>query len=112
MRNFKIVLEYDGSDFHGWQVQPGLRTVQGELVRAIEEVTGERSAVTGAGRTDAGVHAAAQVASFLSATRLEAAVDRVHSGRRIRPVEFGGIDGTTAIASAVIAALAETEVAA
>jgi 3-isopropylmalate dehydrogenase len=47
-----------------------------------------------------------------AATRLEAAVDRVHSGRRIRPVEFGGIDGTTAIASAVIAALAETEVAA
>jgi 3-isopropylmalate dehydrogenase len=47
-----------------------------------------------------------------AATRLEAAVDRVHSGRRIRPVEFGGTDGTTAIASAVIAALAETEVAA
>jgi tRNA pseudouridine38-40 synthase len=70
MRNFKIVLEYDGSGFHGWQVQPELRTVQGELMRAIEEVTGERSGVTGAGRTDAGVHAVAQVGSFLSATRL------------------------------------------
>ncbi len=47
-----------------------------------------------------------------AATRLQAAVDRVHSGRRIRPVEFGGTDGTTAIAGAVIAALDETEVAA
>ncbi len=76
MRNFKAVLEYDGFGFHGWQVQPGLRTVQGELMRAIEEVTGERSAVTGAGRTDAGVHATAQVASFLSATRLDPATVR------------------------------------
>jgi tRNA pseudouridine38-40 synthase len=70
MRNFKVVLEYDGTGFHGWQIQPDRRTVQGELSRAIEEITGERSTVTGAGRTDAGVHAAAQVASFASGTRL------------------------------------------
>jgi len=70
MSNFKLILEYDGTGFHGWQIQPDLRTVQGELRRAIEETTGERTTVTGAGRTDAGVHAVAQVASFASGTRL------------------------------------------
>jgi len=70
MSNFKLILEYDGTGFHGWQIQPDLRTVQGELRRAIEETTGERTTVTGAGRTDAGVHAVAQVASFASGTGL------------------------------------------
>jgi tRNA pseudouridine38-40 synthase len=70
MSNFKLTLEYDGAGFHGWQIQPERRTVQGELRRAIEETTGERPAVTGAGRTDAGVHAVGQVASFASTTRL------------------------------------------
>jgi tRNA pseudouridine38-40 synthase len=60
---WKLVLSYDGTDFHGWQVQPGLRTVQGELAAAIEHVTGERVLPQGSGRTDAGVHALAQVAS-------------------------------------------------
>jgi len=60
---WKIVLAYDGTDFHGWQVQPGLRTVQGELASAIVHVTGERVLPQGSGRTDAGVHALAQVAS-------------------------------------------------
>ncbi len=76
MRNFKLVCEYDGALFHGWQVQPGLRTVQGELVRSIEEMTGERIKVTGAGRTDAGVHAVGQVANFHSETALAASVLR------------------------------------
>jgi tRNA pseudouridine38-40 synthase len=76
MRNFRVVLEYDGTDFRGWQIQPGERTVQGELSRAIVEITGETRTVTGAGRTDAGVHAVAQVASFASETRLEPAVLR------------------------------------
>jgi len=62
--NWKITLAYDGTDFNGWQVQPGLSTIQGELAAAIERVTGERTLPQGSGRTDAGVHARAQVASF------------------------------------------------
>jgi len=63
-RNWKLVLSYDGSDYHGWQVQPGLSTIQGELASAIQHTTGEQVLPQGSGRTDAGVHALAQVASF------------------------------------------------
>ena len=62
-RNLKIVLSYDGADFSGWQVQPGRPTVQGALAAALERVTGHRVLPQGSGRTDAGVHALAQVAS-------------------------------------------------
>jgi len=62
-RNLKITLAYDGADFHGWQVQPDKPTVQAALADAIERVTGERLLPQGSGRTDAGVHALAQVAS-------------------------------------------------
>lgn len=63
-RNFKVTLAYDGTDFKGWQVQPGCATIQGTLADAVERVTGERVLPQGSGRTDAGVHALAQVASF------------------------------------------------
>ena len=64
MQNWKLTLTYDGTSFHGWQVQPGLRTVQGELQSAIHRVLGESPLPQGSGRTDAGVHALGQVASF------------------------------------------------
>jgi tRNA pseudouridine38-40 synthase len=68
MRNLKITLSYDGADFSGWQVQPGHRTIQGELSEALARVTGEQVLPQGSGRTDAGVHALAQVASLAIAS--------------------------------------------
>ncbi len=64
MRNFKLILAYDGADFAGWQVQPDAPTIQGTLALAIGRITGEKVLPQGSGRTDAGVHALAQVASF------------------------------------------------
>ncbi len=63
-RTLKITLAYDGADFFGWQVQSERATIQGELMDALARVTGERSLPQGSGRTDAGVHALAQVASW------------------------------------------------
>jgi tRNA pseudouridine38-40 synthase len=62
--NIKVVLEYDGTGFSGWQQQTARRTVEGELKRALEELTGKRITVYGAGRTDAGAHALGQVVNF------------------------------------------------
>src|ERR1700689_3877859 len=61
---WKLVLAYDGSEFHGWQVQPDRVTVQGVLRDALARITGEDVLPQGSGRTDAGVHALGQVASF------------------------------------------------
>jgi tRNA pseudouridine38-40 synthase len=64
VRNLKLILSYDGSEFAGWQVQPGRATVQGTLASAIGRLSGENVLPQGSGRTDAGVHALAQVATF------------------------------------------------
>ena len=64
MRRIRITVAYDGAGYHGWQVQPGLPTIQGILQDAISEIEGEPVKVAGSGRTDAGVHALAQVAAF------------------------------------------------
>jgi tRNA pseudouridine38-40 synthase len=63
--NWKLTLAYDGTDYYGWQVQPDRATIQGTLAEAIGQVTGERVLPQGSGRTDAGVHARGQVASFV-----------------------------------------------
>ena len=69
MRNIKLTLSYDGTDFHGWQRQHALRTVQETLEDAIDSLTQYRSTTTASGRTDAGVHALGQVVHFLTPSR-------------------------------------------
>ncbi len=78
--NFKLLIQYDGTDFHGWQVQDNARTIQGELERVIGMLEDGEVKVTGSGRTDAGVHAEGQVANvFLNRSfepeRLRAAIN-------------------------------------
>jgi tRNA pseudouridine38-40 synthase len=70
VRNLRLILAYDGADFAGWQVQPGRTTVQGALASAIGRLSGENVLPQGSGRTDAGVHALAQVASFATASAI------------------------------------------
>ena len=73
MRNLKLTLSYDGTDFFGWQTQPDKRTVQETLEKALAELTGaERVRLNAAGRTDAGVHALGQVANFYSDSNIPA----------------------------------------
>jgi tRNA pseudouridine38-40 synthase len=71
-RNLKLLLSYDGSEFSGWQVQPDCPTVQGTLSSAIGRVTGEKVLPQGSGRTDAGVHALAQIATFATESSVPA----------------------------------------
>ncbi|MCY3625683.1 MAG: tRNA pseudouridine(38-40) synthase TruA [Candidatus Dadabacteria bacterium] len=70
-KNVKIIIEYDGTDYHGWQCQGDLPTVQKTIEDALRQITGESVKITGSGRTDTGVHAMGQVASFLTDTQLD-----------------------------------------
>jgi tRNA pseudouridine38-40 synthase len=72
MRYFKLTIAYDGTDFHGWQIQANKPTIQGEIVNVLQRLTQEKSALHAAGRTDAGVHALGQVASFRTQSALSA----------------------------------------
>lgn len=71
MKNVKLIIEYDGKDFNGWQRQPSKLNIQGEIERAILEITKEECELIASGRTDAGVHALAQVANFKTNTNIE-----------------------------------------
>ena len=92
--NFKLSIQYDGTDFHGWQIQEGLRTVQGELSAALSLVDDREVVVHGSGRTDAGVHAEGQVASVqlqreITPEKLRAAINgNVGKDVRVLAVEI------------------------
>jgi tRNA pseudouridine38-40 synthase len=92
--NYKLLLQYDGTDFHGWQSQEGFRTVQGELERACSLLEGRQVNVFGSGRTDAGVHAEGQVASVqlerdITPDKLRAAINgNISKDVRVLDVEI------------------------
>jgi len=77
-RNIKLKIEYDGKDFYGWQKQPDLRTVQGEIQERLEMILGHKINLIGAGRTDVGVHALGQVANFKTTSKLS--IDSIING--------------------------------
>lgn len=99
LRNIRLRIEYDGTAYSGWQLQPEAPTIQGELERAIGEVAGEEVRIIGSGRTDAGVHALSQTANFRTGTeigieRIAAAINHylptdivVHQAEEV-PIEF------------------------
>ena len=95
MRNLKLVLAYDGSEFSGWQVQPDAATIQGILASAIGRVTGEKVLPQGSGRTDAGVHALAQVATFVTESPIPAQ-NLVKALNDILPPSIRVLDATEA----------------
>ena len=72
MRYFKLVIAYDGTDFHGWQIQANKPTIQGEIIGVLRRITQESVVLHGAGRTDAGVHAFGQIGSFRTQSSLSA----------------------------------------
>ena len=78
MRNIKLVLEYDGTDFYGWQLQPKDRTVQGVLQSSLKQLLRESPTIYASGRTDAGVHALGQVANFKPENQLT--LDSIQNG--------------------------------
>jgi tRNA pseudouridine38-40 synthase len=88
MRTIKLTIAYDGADFHGWQWQPGLPTIQGALNDAARKITQEKVMIHGASRTDTGVHALGQVAHFKTSSDLPALEFQRD------PRHGGGRDGT------------------
>jgi len=72
VRNIKLTLEYEGTNYYGWQVQPDLPTIQETLQNGIKKITGEDITLTAAGRTDTGVHAARQVCNFKTKSTIPA----------------------------------------
>ena len=92
MATYRLDIQYDGRRFSGWAVQPGKRTVQGELEAALERVLGEPTRLTVAGRTDAGVHALGQVASFRTDRQVPGSLQRALNsltGRDLAVFELG-----------------------
>jgi tRNA pseudouridine38-40 synthase len=94
--NVRLSIQYDGTDFHGWQIQNELRTVQGELTKALSLIEGRDVVVHGSGRTDAGVHAEGQVASAqlqraISSEKLRAAVNG-NVGKDVRVLDVEVVD--------------------
>ena len=91
--NYKLLIQYDGTDFHGWQVQANDRTIQGELERAVSLIEGETVRVTGSGRTDAGVHAEGQVANvFLSQAFTPDALRKAINGNLCRDIRILNVE--------------------
>ena len=72
MRNIKLIIEYDGKDFNGWQKQPTKLNIQGTIEQAIKQITGEDIELNASGRTDAGVHSLGQVANFKTESKIPA----------------------------------------
>jgi tRNA pseudouridine38-40 synthase len=90
---FKLIVEYDGSDYHGWQIQPNGRTIQLLLEEAVARFSGETVRVAAAGRTDAGVHAAGQVVSFvLQAPRAPDVVQRALNALTPRDISITSVE--------------------
>lgn len=69
-KNIKLLIAYEGTDYHGWQRQPDLKTISGTLEKALFKLTGEKISLIGASRTDSGVHAKEQVANFVTKSRI------------------------------------------
>jgi len=97
MRRLRIEVAYDGTAYHGWQVQPGLPTIQGTLEQVVSELEGRPVGVDGSGRTDAGVHALAQVAAFSLSNPIPAANLRKALNRQLpRDIRINRVEEVSA----------------